>query len=69
MDYVRPMRGEFTTRSFLDPSADWDRFLRTLVRRGKARISVGAVLEWDGDICGKLSGEFVAIGADNNQAM
>jgi thioesterase domain-containing protein len=64
MDYVRPMGGEFTARSFLEPLGRLDRFLRTLVGRGKARISVGAVLEWDCEICGRLSGEFVAIGSD-----
>jgi thioesterase domain-containing protein len=64
MHYDLPILGTFVARSFLDPAADWDRFLRTLLKHGKARISVGAVLEFEGRTCGRLLGEFVAIGAD-----
>ncbi|MDB5562035.1 MAG: hypothetical protein JWN11_1453, partial [Hyphomicrobiales bacterium] len=63
-NYDRPILGTFTAESFLDPSADWSRFLRTLLRRGKARISVGATLQYAGITCGRLAGEFVALGAD-----
>ena len=38
--------------------------MRMLTRRGVARITVGAELEYEGKITGRLSGEFVAFGKD-----
>jgi len=37
--------------------------MRTLLRRGRARISVPSVLEYDNQSVGKFAGNFVAIGA------
>lgn len=61
MQYELPIAGSFTARSYLEPEADWPRFLRTLARKGRARISVSSVLEFQGQQAGKLHGEFVAL--------
>lgn len=61
MEYERPMVGTFRARASLDTGADWSRFLRILTRRGKARIHVLAILEYEGQDTGRLTGEFVAL--------
>lgn len=63
MEYARPIPGEFTARSSLDPTMDWARFTRTLARRGKARLTVTAVLEYTEQIAGRFTGDFVALAA------
>lgn len=61
MVYERPMAGEFSARASLSPGADWLVFLRTLERRGKARISVSARLLSGEQDAGHYVGEFVAL--------
>lgn len=63
MDYHLPVLGTFTARGFLTEPAVWQKFLAMLKRKGKARISVSAVLESNGQLAGSLSGEFVALGS------
>lgn len=62
MEYDKPILGDFTARSSLANAEDWSKFTRTLARRGKARLTVTAVLECAGEFVGRLSGEFVALG-------
>ena len=61
MDYALPILGEFTARSALEQPDQWPRFTRTLARMGRARTRVAAVLESDGRVVGRLTGEFVAL--------
>ena len=61
MDYALPILGEFTARSSLEQPEHWSRFTRTLARMGRARTRVTAVLESDGQVVGRLTGEFVAL--------
>lgn len=61
MDYDTPIVGEFSAEACLDEESDWPRFLRTLARRGKARIKVQAELKNEGQIAGRFTGEFVAL--------
>jgi len=63
MDYLAPIAGDFTARSYFEDGANWDGFAQMLERKGRARISLGAVLIADGVEAGRLSGEFVAFGA------
>jgi thioesterase domain-containing protein len=63
MAYEQPISGDFTARAAMDDTPDWQRFLRTLERRGKARIAVPAVLERDGQTVSRFDGEFVAVDA------
>jgi len=60
MSYERPMTGTFTAHSNPPEPAAWNAFIRTLERRGLARVLVRAQLECDGVRAGELEGEFVA---------
>ena len=60
MEYLAPIAGDFLARSVAPDAAAWDRFLATLSRRGIARLTVEAVLEYEGAAAGRLSGDFVA---------
>ena len=60
--YELPIDGEFTARSSIEDPEAWHQFVRTLTRKGKARISVSSVLELAGQRVGLLTGEFVALG-------
>ncbi len=64
MEYQAPISGDFTATATLGADAGWDGFLKLLTRRGVARITVGAELEYAGKVAGRLSGEFVAFGKD-----
>jgi thioesterase domain-containing protein len=61
MHYDLPVAGEFTARAFIGQKDAWQYFVRMLTRKGKARITVSSVLEYDGKQVGRLSGEFVAL--------
>ncbi|POA97946.1 thioesterase [Chromobacterium sinusclupearum] len=61
MEYEQTIAGEFSARAFLADADSWPRFIKTLSRRGKARIAVTSVLEHEGAQAGRLCGEFVAL--------
>jgi thioesterase domain-containing protein len=63
MEYEQPIHGEFTAQSTLEQPASWQQFTRTLARKGKSRIAVVSVLRHDGQVVGRFTGEFVALGA------
>lgn len=63
MDYDLPMAGDFEARTLPVDTAEWERFLRMLGRRGVGRIAVSSVLEFNGAQAGRFSGEFVAMRA------
>jgi len=44
-DHDLPIDGAFTARSHLQDPDDWERFLKTLERRGRARLTVHACAE------------------------
>ncbi len=61
MNYLRPIAGAFSARASLLADAPWSLFMRTLQRRGKARISVSAEV-YDGSVpAAQFLGEFVAL--------
>jgi hypothetical protein len=60
MEYERPILGPFTARSRLEHPERWRQFTATLSRKGKARVTVLAVLEHMDQVVGKFSGQFVA---------
>jgi thioesterase domain-containing protein len=62
MSYNRPIYGRFTARSFIEQPEAWDVFMRTLLRRGRARISVSSILEYEDQPVGNFEGHFVALG-------
>lgn len=63
MEYHLPIEGTFTATAYLTEPAAWQKFIVMLKRKGKARITVTSVLEYDGQLAGTLSGEFVALGS------
>ena len=63
MNYEHPIPGAFTARSFIAQPDAWTAFMRTLTRKGRARITVSSVLSHAGQEVGHLEGEFVALAA------
>ncbi|MBW8760132.1 MAG: YiiD C-terminal domain-containing protein [Burkholderiales bacterium] len=61
MAYDKPIFGAFTARSSLAEPDQWPRFMRMLARMRRARMRVNSVLESDGHVVGRLTGEFVAL--------
>jgi len=61
MSYQRPITGAFTARASLRADAPWALFLRTLERRGRARISVSAEVLEGSEPAARFLGEFVAL--------
>ena len=62
IEYRHPILGQFTARSMLERPDAWRQFTVMLARRGRARITVVAVLEHMGRVAGRFSGQFVALG-------
>ncbi len=62
MSYERPMAGRFTAHAPAPPPEVWSVFMRTLKRKGRARIVVSSTLRCDGQITGHFEGAFVALG-------
>lgn len=61
MEYTKPIDGSFRARSELTDPDRWESFLRTLSRRGRARISVSSKLEFENHNAGSFEGDFVAL--------
>jgi thioesterase domain-containing protein len=60
ISYERPMAGNFTASATLAETERWPQFLRTLTRRGKARIAMTAQLRGEGEEAGHFGADFVA---------
>ncbi len=60
-DHDLPIDGAFMARSHIQDPEDWKRFMRTLEKRGRARLTVHAHLQFEGAVAGRFQGEFVAI--------
>lgn len=75
MEYRRPITGEFTARARLEDETQWEHFVETLTRRGKARMRVSSVLEMpagDGTadkdaVVGRFEGDFVALSVETTR--
>jgi thioesterase domain-containing protein len=61
-DHDLPIPGSFTARSFIDDPVRWEKFLKLLDRRGRARLAVSALLDYEGEVAGRFQGVFVALG-------
>ena len=60
MSYEEPIRGDFTAVCTLIDDMAWLRFLKTLERRGRGRITMNAHLVFDGRPVASFEGDFVA---------
>lgn len=56
-----PVPGAFAAKSFIRDPGRWERFLKTLKRKGRARVAVSSVLEYEGSVVGRFEGVFVAL--------
>ena len=61
MEYSKPVSGEVYAKAGLAEEHTWQKFIRILLRRGRARISVLSQLIYQGEVAGAFSGEFVAL--------
>lgn len=61
MNYDKPVAGDFFASAQLTDDARWQKFLKQLRRHHRARISVTAILEFNGQPAGTMTGDFVAI--------
>lgn len=68
VEYTAPMPGDFSATVRLAEPTSWERFLRTLERRGRARIEVACELTSGGAVCGQFVGSFVAITTSGESA-
>jgi thioesterase domain-containing protein len=64
MEYEQPITGAFTARAWLEQPERWGQFTAMLMRKGKGRIAVSAVLGQAGGQAGRFRGEFVALAAN-----
>jgi thioesterase domain-containing protein len=63
LEYERAIVGEFTaTAQFVD-AAQWQVFIPSFNEKGKARIEVESLLEYNGQVAVRFKGEFVALKA------
>jgi len=60
MNYELPITGKFTSESVAPVPEKWQRFLATLMKFKRARISMRSILNCDGEKVGEFEGDFVA---------
>jgi thioesterase domain-containing protein len=61
MEFERPITGEFSAHSSLLQPERWCDFTRMLARKGRARMTVLALLKSADQPVGRFTGEFVAL--------
>ncbi len=61
MEYLAPIAGPFEARCARPRDEDWQRFLSTFTRRGRARLELDVDVHCDGAPAARLRGGFVAV--------
>lgn len=61
VEYLRPLEGDFEAFCPRPEPVVWERFLRALARRGRARITLRAEIFGGGELAGRFEGVYVAI--------
>lgn len=61
LEFQEPVDGDFVAEASLPSAREWDRFLTTLARHRRARVSVPSVLRWTGGTGGSHRGTYVAV--------
>jgi thioesterase domain-containing protein len=64
VEYPAPLAGDFEAYAPAPSAADWSRFVATLRRRGKARLTLSATVTSGGVIGVTFEGEFIALNPD-----
>jgi thioesterase domain-containing protein len=60
MSYDFPMLGEFSAEAAAPAPEKWQRFLATLKKHKRARLSISSILNCGGQKVGEFEGDFVA---------
>jgi thioesterase domain-containing protein len=61
MEFQRPIAGQFSAHASLQQPERWRDFTQMLARKGRARITVLALLKSADQLVGQFTGEFVAL--------
>ena len=61
MEYERPIPGDFEAVCRFSDEAAWERFRTTLMRRGRARLTLAAHLLYDSEPMATFEGDFVGL--------
>ncbi len=61
LDFQEPVGGDFTAISTLPVATEWDRFLSTLARHDRARVSVPGAIHCASGIGASHEGVYVAL--------
>lgn len=61
VSYLIPVNSDFKAECCFSDSLEWDKFFKTLTRKGKARIELKAKILQDMKLCIDYTGTFVAI--------
>jgi len=63
LDFLEPVDADFTATSTLPEAAKWERFLATLARHDRARVTLAGVVQCASGIGGTHQGTYVALRA------
>ncbi|MEL6231462.1 MAG: thioesterase domain-containing protein [Cyanobacteria bacterium J06636_28] len=61
LDYTNPAQGDFQSHCLVPDENTWQRFLSTLSKRGKSRITLSANVYSATTLVGKFQGKYVAL--------
>ena len=64
LDYERSIAGDFTASAHFVNAEQWAAFIPNLLEKGKARIEVETLLEYNNAVGVRFKGEFVALKAN-----
>lgn len=67
MDYLHPISAAMTAECQFNNDMLWSRFLRTLARHHRARLTLHAEVLSAGRVCAGFDGDFVAISTSRNE--
>ena len=60
--YLKPLYADLVAEAWLEPGTDWDAAMRSLIERGRARVTVLArVLDPEGHAVAEFGGRFAAL--------
>lgn len=59
--YLAPVVSDFTAECTMPEASEWERFVKILQKRGKARIKLCAKIFHEGQLCVDYSGTFAAL--------
>lgn len=61
MQYDLPILGTFTASCAFNDEVVWEKFIRLLQRKGRARITLSAAVAYEDELAGVFNGDFVAL--------